>query len=120
MQLQITALEERVTVAEGAGSVDVLGSVVGSVVSFDEIQALPLNGRNFLELALLAPGNAPAPTFDPTKAHSVIVSSAGQAGRGGNITIDGMDNNGDVVGGALRNVPQEAVQEFQVTTGPAV
>jgi hypothetical protein len=91
--LLLSPIEERLTVSGDAGSVDVLGSSVGSVISAREIESLPLNGRNFLELAFLTPGSAPAPNFDPTKAQSVIVSSAGQAGRGGNITIDGMDDN---------------------------
>jgi outer membrane receptor protein involved in Fe transport len=116
VRLQLSRIEERVTVAGSAGKVDVLGSEVGAVLSAHEIASLPLNGRNFLELALLAPGNAPAPAFDPTKANSVLISSAGQLGRGGNITIDGQDDNDDVVGGPLQNVPQDAVQEFQMAT----
>ena len=114
--LQLSAVQEQVTVAGDAGTVNVLNSGVGTVISAREIESLPLNGRNFLELAYLTPGSAPAPTFDPTKAQSVIVSSAGQAGRGGNITIDGQDDNDDVVGGPLLNISQDAVQEFQVAT----
>ena len=86
VMLQVSGIQETVTVAGDAGTVDVLGSVVGSVISAREIETLPLNGRNFLELAFLTPGSAPAPNFDPTKAQSVLFSSAGQAGRGGNIT----------------------------------
>jgi hypothetical protein len=116
IKLQLAALEEQTTVTGSAGTVNVLTSVVGTVMSAGEIESLPLNGRNFLELAFLTPGSAPAPNFDPTKAQSVIVSSAGGLGRGGNITIDGMDDNDDVVGGPLQNVAQDAVQEFQVAT----
>lgn len=111
-------LSETVRVdSEGlAPLVDTSGSKVDFVIEEREIESLPLNGRNFLELALLTPGNAPAPNFDPTKANAVVVSSAGQLGRGGSVTIDGADANDDVVGGGVQNVSQDAVREFQIAS----
>jgi len=96
--------------------VNTVSSVVDGVVDSEQIDNLPLNGRNFLELALLIPGNTIAPNFDPTKQGTVVISSSGQLGRGGNVSIDGMDDNDDVVGGMLLNVPEDAVQEFQVAS----
>ncbi|HEU4686881.1 MAG TPA: TonB-dependent receptor [Vicinamibacterales bacterium] len=113
VQLRLGQVQEAVSVVETAR---VVTTAVDGVLDASEIETLPLNGRNFLELALLVPGNSPTPTFDPTKTNSVLISSAGQLGRGGNITIDGQDNNDDVVGGPLMNLPIDAVQEFQIAT----
>jgi hypothetical protein len=114
--LELQGHAEFVEVREPGVTVPTGNGVVGGVVTAGVVENLPLNGRNFLELAFLLPGNAPAPNFDPTKANVVAISSAGQLGRGGNITIDGQDNNDDVVGGPLANLPQDAVQEFQMAT----
>jgi carboxypeptidase family protein/TonB-dependent receptor-like protein len=114
--LDVQGRAETIEVQETGVAVPTGNGLVGGVVGAGVVENLPLNGRNFLELAFLLPGNAPAPNFDPTKANVVAISSAGQLGRGGNITIDGQDNNDDVVGGPLANLPQDAVQEFQMAT----
>src|ERR1700730_3305412 len=114
--LELGTLGETIDLVGEIPLVETTKSGVEGVIDQREVQSLPLNGRNFLELALLIPGNSPAPNFDPTKSNTVVISSAGQLGRGGNITVDGADDNDDVVGGQVQNISQEAGQEFQIAT----
>ena len=78
--LEVQGRAEAVDVEEAAVSVPTGTSLVGGVVAAGVVENLPLNGRNFLELAFLMPGNAPAPNFDPTKTNVVAISAAGQVG----------------------------------------
>ena len=71
--LDVGSVTETVDLVGEIPLIDTTTSAVDGVIDKRLIDALPLNGRNFLELALLVPGNAPAPNFDPTKTNTVVI-----------------------------------------------
>jgi hypothetical protein len=113
--LRPASVEESITVTVDAPLVADSPSI-GTVVSQDELENLPLNGRQFANLASLAPGTSLGVNPDPTKPGQLVVAMNGGIGRNVNYQIDGGDNTDDTIGGALQNFNLEAVQEFRVQT----
>ena len=116
-KLELGGASEIVTVTSGAeAAVSTTENTVAGVVNTRQIQNLPLNGRNFLDLAQLQPGveKVEGGTFDPTKANYTGVSIGGQAGRSAQIAVDGGSVVDNVVGTTVQNFSQEIVQEFQL------
>ncbi|MCI0390075.1 MAG: TonB-dependent receptor [Acidobacteria bacterium] len=114
----VGAATESVDVSAEAPIVDTEDNAVKAQITSNDIRRLPLNGRNFLDLAVIAPGATPVSgdSFDPTKAGYTGVSIGGQAGRSARIALDGGDINDEVVGTTTQNFSPEIIQEFQVST----
>jgi hypothetical protein len=89
---------------------------VGAVIDQKQLENLPLNGRQFANLAILAPGTNLTYNSDPTKPGQLTVALNGGIGRNVNYIIDGGDNTDDTIGGQLQNFNLESVQEFNIQT----
>jgi outer membrane receptor protein involved in Fe transport len=115
LSLRPSAVQESIIVTADAPLVATTPSI-GTVVSQRELENLPLNGRQFANLASLAPGTSLGVNPDPTKPGQLVVALNGGVGRNVNYIIDGGDNTDDTIGGALQNFNLEAVQEFKIQT----
>jgi len=107
---------ETVEVTAAAPLVDQTKTDVSANITPQQITDLPLIGRDIADLAYLAPGVKAADSYDPTKNRYAILSVNGEGGRNVNVTINGVDNKDNTVGGPVMQVPAEAVQEFAVST----
>jgi hypothetical protein len=117
LSLQVGDVGEVINVApQTEAQIERSDNTVSGVINTLQIESLPLNGRNFLDLAQLQPGTekVDGASFDPTKANFTGVSVGGQAGRSTQITVDGGSVVDNVVGTTVQNFSQEIVQEFQI------
>lgn len=114
-QMQVASLEEAITVTTEAPLIQT-EAALGLVVEQEQLETLPLNGRQFANLAVLAPGTTLSYNSDPTKPGQLTVQLGGGNGRNVNYIMDGGDNTDDTIGGALQNFNLEAVAEFKMQT----
>jgi len=116
-RLQLGQESQVIEVAGTAVQVNTEQATVQGVLTSNQIENLPVNGRNFLDLAQLEPGVQiqDGQNFDPTKAGYSSVSFGGRFGRTARINVDGVDISDETVGTTTANVSASAIDEFQLS-----
>lgn len=89
---------------------------LGNVVDQKKVVELPLNGRDYLQLAQLQP-NVFAPAQGSTLGFRGGLNVAGNSEVANNYTLDGVDNNDETTNQPLHRPILDAVSEFRVVTG---
>ena len=116
IKLQLGQESQVIEVQASAVAVNTEQAEVQGVLNSDQIANLPVNGRNFLDLAQLEPGVQiqDGQNFDPTKAGYSSISFGGRFGRTARINVDGVDISDETVGTTTSNIPASAIDEFQL------
>jgi hypothetical protein len=133
-KLDVGAVTESITVEAGSPVINPADSAIGEVVESRQVTELPLNGRNFTQLAILAPGvsrgiptgsnsatgvNNNAETFRFGQEGGASISVNGLRPQDNNFTLDGIDNNESLVNTIIFFPPADAIQEFKIQTSVA-
>jgi hypothetical protein len=118
--LQVGTINETMTVSTVTPQLETETSELGQLVNGQTATALPLNGRNFAQLAQLSAGVAPNEPGARTET-SFGFSSNGARALQNNFLLDGVDNNaylGDVLNGSAYVIQPsvDAIGEFKVET----
>lgn len=113
--LAVSTIQAEVIISAKAPLLETAASSSGTTIVPQQIQQMPLNGRNYLDLLQLVPGAAINRQVDEGTDRAVPILGE----RGGNaiFLIDGTPNNNAVDGGAAAPFNQDSILEFQVLTG---
>jgi hypothetical protein len=126
IQLKVAAIAESVTVSAAPDIVDVVRTQNAESVTPLEVQTLPLNGRNYLDLALLTPGvsrtnTGAAQRFAETSAvPGTGISVSSQRNLNNGFIVDGLSANDDAAALTGTYFSQEVIREFQVISSGAI
>ncbi|HYR83158.1 MAG TPA: TonB-dependent receptor [Terriglobia bacterium] len=114
--LKVGTLSEEVEVNAAAPLVTTENAALGNVVDQKKIVELPLNGRDYLQLAFLQP-NVFAPAANSTLGFRGGLNVAGNSEIANQYILDGVDNNDETTNQPLHRPILDAVREFKVLTG---
>jgi Carboxypeptidase regulatory-like domain/TonB dependent receptor len=115
-KLQVKTATQTVQVEAAPELVETTKTDVSTSINQNQINNLPINGRNYINFTLLNSQAARDDTPSIGAAPTSGLNFGGQRGRSNNISVDGTDANDNSVNGVRATVSQEAVQEFQVIT----
>ena len=120
--LTVATAQDQVTVNETADILEAARTQIAGTIGQSEVASLPMNGRTFLDLALLVPGVSPTNTasnqlFPETSAvPGQGISIGSQRNFSNSFIVDGLSNNDDAAGLAGAFYGLDVVNEFQVVT----
>src|SRR5205814_5278551 len=120
LRLQVGVATELVEVTGAAPLLQTETSSLGTIETERRISDLPLNGRNFIQLAYLGPGansgqtgsNVSGGVFENERANEAL-SVNGLRVSNNNFLLNGVDNNEFGLGGVVALPPPDAIQEFR-------
>jgi Carboxypeptidase regulatory-like domain len=119
----VGAVVQKVTVTGAGTGVNTATPTISQVITGQEVNNLPLNGRNFLQLTVLVPGSVPGipmtQNFTPTTAGSNSLNLPqvnGLRNQFNNVLLDGTDDNEIFLGEAASIPPPDSIQEFSIQT----
>ena len=115
VRLDVGSRTEQVVVTGGAPLIQSETSSLGEVITAQQVQDMPLNGRNYEQLATLTAGviNTAQGTNGNTAGN---FSANGVRGDLNNFVLDGIDNNNNSGGGSQIGVNVDAIAEFKIQT----
>ena len=123
LPIEVGAMAEQVTVVGSSPLVQTSSSELGTTITNDQIEALPLNGRNFVSLTRTIPGvlrGIPGSNIDGAGSlawrASASFSANGQRARDNNFMLDGVDNNETWLQTVVIFPSVDALDEFKLQT----
>src|SRR5260370_34691940 len=116
-RLEIGAEKQIIAVEGHAAQVDTTEFKVEGIIARSQVENMPLNGRNALELARLQPGVLVSSGIPSGKNGFVSVGIGGETSAATRITVDGGSVVDQVTGGSWQNFSQEGMQEIQGSVG---
>src|SRR6202045_3951017 len=116
--LSVGDINEKVTIQATTEVTEPTRTQISDVITQSQIESLPVNGREFIDFALLAPGvqigNTTSGSTDVIVEPVTKISFAGQNIHFNFIAVDGADDISTASGIQRGTPPQESVQEFRV------